>query len=230
MKRDRQNGFSLLELTIVIAILLVIGAMTAPRILRALEIQKMQLAAQDYAGLMQTARSRAQQDNQWYQVLTTNANGTVQAYVDLNGDSVFNLDAQGRQEPSIALPAGMTVTDNGAPPGFQTTVLVGARPLNLEDVPPMLNRNGVASPGVAFNERGVPCQSKAAGANCTNTTTVMAGNPPTPQAGVPVAWVTYLRYPLSSGGIGWVAITTSPAGRIKTWMWQANGQGGGSWQ
>src|SRR5690348_18216676 len=73
MTKTRERGFSLLEVTIVLAIILVIGAMTAPRILRAMEFQKMQLAAQDYAGLLQTARARASQDYTWYEVQTTNA-------------------------------------------------------------------------------------------------------------------------------------------------------------
>lgn len=225
MTRNRQHGFSLLELTIVIAIILVIGAMTAPRILRTMEFQKMQMAAQDYAGLLQTARARASQDYSWYEVQTTTANGALETYVDLNGNSRFD---QG--EPSIQLPAGMTVTDSGVPPGFQNGALVGtAQILNLETQPPMVNRNGAASPGIAFNERGLPCQTTVAGANCTNTTTILTGTPPAPTTGVPVAWVTYLRFPLSSGQIGWMAITVTPAGRIKVWTHQGAATGG-TWQ
>jgi prepilin-type N-terminal cleavage/methylation domain-containing protein len=187
MSRDRQRGFSILELLIVLAIVLVVAAMVAPRMSQVLDQQRLQLAAQDYAGLVQTARARASQDNTFYQILVAPQPSGPVAYVDLNGNS--QLDAG---EPLVQLPSQITVTDNGVPPGFDTAALLGRVPLNLETLPPMVNDGGAASPGLAFNERGLPCQRTAPGANCVNATTVLVGG--VPQPGVPVAWVTYLRY------------------------------------
>jgi prepilin-type N-terminal cleavage/methylation domain-containing protein len=220
--KNRKRGFSILELIIVLSIVLVVAAMVAPRMMKVVDQQRLQLAAQDYAGLVQTARARASQDNTFYQILVAQQPSGPVAYVDLNGNS--QLDAG---EPLIQLPYQVTVTDNGVPPGFDTAALLGRVPLNLETQPPMLNDAGAASPGLAFNERGLPCQRIAPGANCLNATTVIAGG--VPQVGVPVAWVTYLSYQQSGGGVAWAAVTATPAGRIKSWSYQV-GANGGTWQ
>lgn len=219
---DRARGFSVLELVIVLAIVLVIAGMLLPRMMQVVDQQRLQLAAQDYAGLMQTARSRAGQDNKFYQVLTAAQPAGPIGYVDLNVNSQFDAG-----EPMIQLPSQVTVTDNGAPAGFDTAVLLGRVPLNLETLPPMLNNAAAASPGLAFNERGLPCQRSNMAQNCLNATTVIVGG--VAQPGVPVAWVTYLKYRNSNGSTSWAAITATPAGRIKSWMYHPTA-GGGTWQ
>jgi len=224
MNIDRQRGFSLLELMIVVVILVVIAGMMTPKMLGIIDDQKMRASAQAYAGLMQIARSRATQDNSVYQVLNTTTNGVPVAYLDLNSDRTFNGSGS-NPEPAVELADPITVSDSGVPSGFGNTNLLGIQPYS-DSTSPMVSDGtggiaaGTAIPGMAFNERGLPCQRVAAAETCKNAPSVG-----TPASTRPIAYVTYLRYKRRTGGTAYAAITVTPAGRIKTWVYQ-----GGNWQ
>jgi type II secretory pathway pseudopilin PulG len=228
-RNKKQSGFSMLEALIVVSIILILGAMMMPRMLQVIDRQKLQSNVQAYAGLLQTARMRAAGDDTVYQPLIGGQNGATVAYVDINGDGQYNPqgvpppgDPLGpRPEPGVQLANPITVTDAGAPADFDAGVLIGMQPLNFENSP-MVTAAGVASPGIAFNERGLPCQRTVAGGPCRNTV-VIAGKVR------PVGWVTYFQYRLRAGGIAWGAVTVTPAGRVKNWIYQNDGQGGGTW-
>lgn len=212
----------MLELLIVIAVLLVVAGMTAPRMLLIIDSQKLRSNAQAFAGLLQQARMRATEDDKPYQVLFS---GNM-AYVDVNQNQTYqNLTSGSLQmDPAVQLDSPITVTDTGAPAGFDKQTLLAIIPLNLESST-MVNSSGNPSPGLAFNERGLPCQTSTAGAACTTATTV--GTPP---ATTLVAWVTYLRFTDRSGGFAWAAVTVTPAGRIKVWTYQNTDATHGNWQ
>lgn len=226
MRIDRQRGFTVLELVVVIAIILIISAILAPKMVQIIDTQKLQSNAQAYAGLLQTARSRAVQDNTPYQVLVTTAPGVPMAYVDLAGNQTY-VSGGSNPDPAVQLDNPITVTDTGAPSGFQTVTRLNIIPLNLETTPPMVDSTGANSPGLAFNERGLPCQRAAAGAACKNSTTIIVGGNPTSTL---VAWVTYLRFTNRNGTYSWAAVTVTPAGRIRTWRYQNTSSTSGSWQ
>lgn len=232
MTSQRQDGFTMLEALLVVAILLIVSAIAAPQMFRIIDAQKLQTGAQSYAGLMQVARTRSIQDNQAYQVLSDVNNGAAVAYVDLNGNSQW--DPQGLNgsapEPAVQMPTPISITQTNAPQGvqgFDTVRPLNTIPvLNLATNPPMVNSAGLPSAGIAFNERGLPCQRIAVNAPCNNISTVITGG--VSQA-TPVAWVTYLRWTRRNGtGFDWAAVSVSPAGRIKTWRYQTDN--GGSWQ
>jgi Tfp pilus assembly protein FimT len=232
MTRRRQDGFTVLEALLVVAILLIVGAMVTPQMFQIIDAQKLQSAAQSYAGLMQVARTRSIQDNQAYQVLSAVNNGASVAYVDFNGNSQW--DPQGLNgsapEPAVQMPTPIDITQTNAPQGvqgFDTVRPLNTIPvLNLATTPSMVNTAGLPSPGIAFNERGLPCQRIAVTAPCNNISTVTTGGT---SVATPVAWVTYLRWTRRNGsGFDWAAVSVSPAGRIKTWRYQTDN--GGSWQ
>ena len=222
MSTDRQRGFSMLEMMLVVVIMLIVMGMAAPNMMRIISNQKLQASAQAYAGLLQEARSRAVQDDKAYEVLFGTSGGAPIAYVDLNDNGTFD----GATEPAVLLASPIIITDTGLPNpisnGFDTI-----HPINIialtTSTSPMLAYDGTARAGIAFNQRGLPCQRFAAGGNCVN-----AIPPQTPPLPPQVAWVTYLKYPLSSGAADWDAISVTPAGRIKVWTYQSNGSGG-SW-
>jgi len=222
MKTDRQRGFTVLEMTLVVAIILVLSAMLAPNMLRIMDEQKLASNAQAYAGFLQLARSRAVQDNHPYQVLVSTTGGFPMAYVDIAGNQTYVTS-----DPGMQLDSPITVTDSGAPSGFETVTLINIIPMNLESTPAMLADNGASSAGLAFNERGLPCQRTVAGGACSNSTTVIVGGTPTPTL---VAWVTYLRFTNRNGTYSWAAVTVTPAGRIKTWKYMNTSATSGSWQ
>jgi prepilin-type N-terminal cleavage/methylation domain-containing protein len=222
MGKHRERGFTLLEMMVVVAILLVVMALAAPKMLQISDNAKLQASAQAYAGLLQTARTRAVNDNAAYQVLTTTYNGVPMAYVDLTGNQTY-VSGGSNPDPAVQLANPIVITDTGAPTtGFNSTTLLNIIPLTLE-TSTMVDVNGNASPGLAFNERGLPCQRTTASGACKNST-VVSGNTTL------VAWVTYLRYTRRTGGYAWAAVTVTPAGRIKTWSYQNTSSSAGSWQ
>ena len=220
----------MLEMIIVIGIILVISAISAPKMLQVIDSQKLQSSAQAYAGLLQQARARAVQDNTPYQVLTTTSYGATMAYVDLTQNQSYSPGGS-NPDPAVQLANPIVVTDTGAPAGFQTTALLNIIPLNLETTPPMLDSTGANSPGLAFSERGLPCQRTGSGtAACKNSATIID-----PVTGLPsttlVAWVTYMRYTRRGGsGYNWAAVTVTPAGRIKVWTYQNTDATHGNWE
>src|SRR5579859_4639248 len=153
MSRHRQSGFTLLESMIVIAIILILSAILAPRMQQVIDSQKLQSSAQAYSGLLQQARARAVQDNTPYQVLTYTFNGAPLAYVDLAGTQTY-ISGGATPDPAVQLANPITITDTGAPAGFDTVTLLNTVPLNLESTPAMVDTLGNSSPGLAFNERG----------------------------------------------------------------------------
>lgn len=224
MKTDRQRGFSILEMMVVVAIILILSAILAPKMTNIIDAQKLQANAQAYAGLMQQARARSVQDNHPYQVLISTTGGFPMAYVDVGGNQTYvNTD------PGVQLDSPITVTDSSAPSGFCSVTRLNIIPLNLETTPAMIADNGASSPGLAFNERGLPCQRSTAGGACSNSTTVTSSCGGTSGTTL-VAWVTYLRYTNRDGTYSWAAVTVTPAGRIKTWRYQYSSANSGSWQ
>jgi prepilin-type N-terminal cleavage/methylation domain-containing protein len=218
--KSRQRGFTVLETVIVIAVILIVVAMTVPKMLQFTDNEKLRESAQAYAGLLETARMRATDDNKYYEVLNTTQNGIPIAYVDIDGDKLLGTGVN--SEPLVQLPPKLTVTDSGAPvtgSGFDTIKNLGIIPLNLENSP-MVDGSGNSLPGIAFNERGLPCQrikdsvTNVVAPNCKNSTIANVTGTPGPTL---VGWVTYLKYTNNDGSTSWAAVTVTPAGRIKTW-------------
>jgi prepilin-type N-terminal cleavage/methylation domain-containing protein len=234
-----QQGFTVVELIIVIAILLVLAGMTAPKLVGMIETERLQTATRAYASFIQQSRYRAEEDGQWYEILLDTSNpSTTIAYLDINGNN-----ARDTNEPSVEIPAPITIpsaSSSSIPGGFANANLIGAEPLPMISTAPAtwncLHAQNCGSPvqtaGLAFNERGLPCQITAANATaaataaCTNTAVAVAGTPPVT---APVAWITYFASPTSSGGNLYAAVTVTPAGRIKVWNYQGTTTGG-SWQ
>lgn len=229
----RHAGFSMLELVIVIAILLVIAAMTAPKLVTIIEQERMQNATRAYASFLQQCRYRSEGDAQWYQVLFDNSDpSSTIAYLDINGDG-----QRQSTEPAMEIPAPITLIDplNTSIPTFNPDLIGVATLLSVDTTPATWTcrhatscSNPTQIAGLEFNERGLPCQLTSATAACTNTTLVSSGTPPVTSA-APVAWINYFSYPTSAGGTNYAAVTITPAGRIKVWSYQGTSGGGGSW-
>lgn len=189
----RQAGFSLVELLIVAAVMLVVGAMAAPSFFNAIDTYKMRSSAMDMAGLVQRARLRAVKDNATYavrtQVVTLNSVPYTQVYIDVNGNG-----SQDNGERMIQLPANITLPSSGNPTLNNTTLVFTPQ---------------AAGTAVSFNGRGLPCVVVTT--NCSNWD---AG-------GNQVGFVYFLQDTKNSGS-SWAAISVSPAGRVKVWTWNSH--------
>ena len=208
--RKRQSGFSLIELLIVIAIIMVIAAMATPNVMNAVNNIRLRGSAGEVAGLLQQCRERAVRNNRYYTVKPATVTGAQAAYVDLNYNNAFDNApaAPALPEPIIQFPQSVSVVSAGAP---NTANLIA-------------NCCSTFTPQAAtilpsFNARGLPC--------------VGASNPPVANslcnirdaANNTVGFVYYINQARPFGAVGWAAVSVTPAGRIRVWTYS-----GTTWQ
>ena len=195
-------GFSLLELTIVVAILMIAGGIAllmAQQVVRSVHLQT---AASNYANLLQQARVRAVQDDNYYSVVIVapNGNGSYTAFIDIGQNGTF-----ADSDPQLLFPADVKAKDISSAPAVTN--------LESQFLPSASTYNTVntTAEGPTFGPRGVPCTpSSTSGGSC-------------PSLGQPTSYITFLKNVRSSS---WEAITVSPAGRIREWSYD----GSGNWQ
>ena len=190
--KQRQSGFSLIELMIVVAIILVITVMAMPSISRAITNIRLRGALGSTAGLLQKARIEAVRTNR-VQVarFSNNFSGASVIYVD----QAIALGGPAATKPMVQMPLGVAPEFTVPPPtAFPSNTLLGyASPTPTP-----------TSFDVYFSQRGLPCLYTAASGLCQ-----------------PTAYQYYFRL-ASSFGDQWGAITITPAGRIRVWTFNGS--------
>jgi prepilin-type N-terminal cleavage/methylation domain-containing protein len=205
--RKRQSGFSLIELLIVIALIMVIAAMATPNVMNAINNIRLRGSAGEVAGLLQQCRERSVRNNRYYTVKPAVITGAQAAYVDLNYNNAFD-NAAPTPEPIIQFPQSVSVVAAGAP---NTANLIAQCCTTFTPQP--------ATILPSFNARGLPC--------------VGAANPPPANSlcnirdagGNTVGFVYYINQTRPFGAVGWAAVSVTPAGRIRVWTYS-----GTTWQ
>jgi prepilin-type N-terminal cleavage/methylation domain-containing protein len=152
-KRD-SKGFSLVELLVVVAIIMIISAMAMPNLLKSVSKMRLRMDEQDYAGLLTRARMDAVRTNTFRSVRTGASAGNPIGYIDTGGAGASaNGSGNGAYdagEPSTQMTANTTFPALvGTPIGIAQLGFVPRT-----DVPP------------TFNARGLPCL--VAAGICTN--------------------------------------------------------------
>lgn len=102
--KHRQQGFQLIEISVVIALIGLAAAMTVPDLLRATAQQRVVLAASELAGVLHLARHTAVRMSANVGVkFRTAADGSVTftLYQDGDGDGVLNVDIASGTDPAI---------------------------------------------------------------------------------------------------------------------------------
>jgi prepilin-type N-terminal cleavage/methylation domain-containing protein len=193
-KTEKANqGFSLVELMIVVLVILVLAAITAPGLFNTISDISLRYSLSNFAGLLQSARIQAVRKNTFYSVdPVTLASGDAGYYVDIpksgtyaGGDPVMPLGRVLTVHPGI----GSGAPNEGA---FITSL------------------NFVVNPGTSapnFNARGLPC--------------VAAGNacPQAPGQGFAV----FLSRSTVTGNVRWGAVVVNPSGRVQIWTSDSTG-------
>jgi prepilin-type N-terminal cleavage/methylation domain-containing protein len=193
-KTEKANqGFSLIEMMIVVAVMMILGAITAPGLFNMISDIRLRYSASNFAGILQSARIQSVRKNTFYSVdQVTLASGDQGYYVDIpksgtfaNGDPVMPLGTALNVHPGI----GSGAPNEGA---FITSLNFTVNP-------------GGSPPN--FNARGLPCV--ASGNSC----------PQTPGQG----FVVFLSRASLTGNVRWGAVVVNPSGRVQIWTADSNG-------
>lgn len=195
------GGFSLMELLVVITILLVISAVAIPNLMRAVANMRLRSAANSVSGLLQEGRIRAVRDNTYYEVIAdSNSSDSNVVCLDLNKNGTCTAASTTDYLDPQARLGGTNVLTKSSPPSSITACAAC-------DIPSYPTEQNV-NLGVYFNSRGLPC--KLSGSRCVTTDS----------SGHAISYIYYVtdQRPL----YGWTAITVSPAGRIRVWMYNGS--------
>jgi Tfp pilus assembly protein FimT len=191
-------GLSLLELLVVVGIVLVVLGISVPIMGTAVRSVRLHGSAADYANLLQNARIRAVKDDKFYTVLVNAAANPPIAFVDINGSRTYDPG-----EPMTVFRADTVPAPFASGPALA----------NLKSQFLPSSTTGQASlatnaAGPSFGARGLPCTPTGGTCPYLSPTTL-----------IPTSYVTFIQ---GTNRGDWVAVTVTPAGRIREWSYNTN--------
>jgi prepilin-type N-terminal cleavage/methylation domain-containing protein len=202
MKKRNQSGFSLVELMIVLVIIMVVSALAMPNVIRGIGTLRLRGAGSNMSGLIQKARIEAVRTNRIQQLKFANVNGALLLYVDGPAVGTYTAynDTPDPHEAVVQVPDSISFDDGSGAPAANFTS-------NATTLLGYTQTASTTSPiNLAFNQRGLPCTPDA--------------TPPT-VCTIPAKYVYFLKSTGPYGG-GWLAISITPAGRIRVWSWDGS--------
>lgn len=200
-----EAGFTLAELLIVVTIIVVVGGLSIPSLSRAIDNTRLKGASQKLASVYQDARIRATQGNTSYELLVSPPGiKPAQVCIDLDGDGVC-----GSGDPVTTFPMQVTLTNAGVPVPVDSQLKF---PVANTETSSMHSAQDVLVPGLAWNARGLPCQRDSASSPC-----------------MAKGWVQHLQLQRSGNDTIYAAVTVSPTGKVKTWVYIPSSNGNGQW-
>jgi prepilin-type N-terminal cleavage/methylation domain-containing protein len=147
-----QSGFTLAEMIVVVAIILVVGGMAIPNLTRAIDASRIKGSAQALAAAYQDARIRATQKDTSYQVLISPPGiSPAQICIDLDGDGTCSAG-----DPVTTFPVQVKVSNVGVPVPLDSTQL---------HFPAFTTEQSGAN--LTWNAVGLPCQRTSPITPCT---------------------------------------------------------------
>jgi prepilin-type N-terminal cleavage/methylation domain-containing protein len=227
MKRTRRyDGFTMLELLVVVSILIVVAGISAPYMMRTIAQMRLRSSAASLASVLQRGRIQAVRDDRFYSILSnsTSSGGTL-VFVDMNTSSPGTYLST---DPQVELAGLVSFVPTGGPSttlltcgstGTPTTCPTGYT-ANLNYVP----EAGTITP--AFDPRGLPCVNSVTPSTAPTYPSSVCTRVD-PITSKPVGFLYILQY-TGMGSTSYAAVTVTPAGRISVWSYEgtdANGYG-----
>lgn len=139
--RKKTKGFTLLELMIVLAVVMVLGAVAVPSMISTVNDIKLRYVATNLSGLLQSARIQAVRTNSFYSIQPGVQAGRPIYYIDKPGAGYAAGDRLVPIDPAVTITQGpITAAPNAGPflAGLNFTVDPAADP-------------------PSFSARGLPC-------------------------------------------------------------------------
>jgi prepilin-type N-terminal cleavage/methylation domain-containing protein len=213
MNKKREAGFSLIELLTVCVVMLIAAAVAIPNMINAVHLSRLRAAGSDFSSLAQVARIRAVQDDRFYTVRIL-AGPPQQAYVDIFPQS--NTGASGNGGTGIAAGDPLNPINSEISPQAVASApnTANLKTLFLPAGSPLTPKDGSTSAGaITFGPRGLPC----------STLTATGGTVCDSQGGATAYWIFFQN----TQSLAWEAVTVSPAGRIRRWIFSGPTSTGG---
>jgi Tfp pilus assembly protein FimT len=211
--RKREAGYSLVEVTMSCVVILIVAAISIPNIMSAVHLARLRSAASDFSSITQVGRIRAVQDDRFYSVRIL-AGPPQEDYVDIYPQSTTGASGNGgtsvaSNDPANPLPAEVTPEAAASAPNTSnlTSKFLPAGSLLVPK-----DGSATATP-VTFSPRGLPCASVTA-----------TGGTVCDSSGGAVAFWVFFQDSYTSA---WEAVTVSPAGRIRKWIYSGTVASGG---
>lgn len=203
-----QQGFSLAELMVVVAIILMISAVAVPNVIRGMRLLRLRSTATNAVGIVQQARQLAARDNRNYQVVLDVVPGSnaPALCVDLNADGACN-----RGEPLTPLATDVVIA-NAAPINNNKLEAAMMPGLPLGQTNLLISNPPDRTTAPSFNPRGLPCQAVLP----PGPNGIAGCNQVVAPGAKQVAFGFYLRSTTQPVD-GWAAVSVSPGGRIRRW-------------
>ena len=198
----RESGFSLVELAVVVAILLIVAAMAIPAIRQTVATYQLDSSGRVVASMLQDAKMAAVKANEpYYAQYDAPSPNLASAWPPAVVRGYASTD------PTAAVSNNVSFQAANLPDHTQLDTYLGGGNAASVTIEP-------AGTPIGFNGRGMPCVDPAGGFVCV---------PLDAGTGQPVAFEWFMRNSMTQG---WVAVTVSPTGRIKSWRMTS----AGSWQ
>lgn len=193
---NAKDGFSLVELLILISVMMISAAFMIPNMTTAIRFVRLNQSGTSYANLLQDARIRAIRDDKYYSVISTTGinGGPPMAFVDLAGSGTY---APG--DPTMVFAQGVVPAMYASGPG-----LINLKSQFLPPGTTAQNSVNTTAVGPTFGPRGLPCTPVAAGGYTTCSSLS------------PTSFITFIQ---NQHGGAWEAITVTPAGRVRQWSY-----------
>jgi Tfp pilus assembly protein FimT len=194
----RTRGFSTIQLVVVVAIATTLTAMALPSVVDVVANVRLRAGVNSLGGLFHECRAVAIKQNKLMTTQFTSLSYGPFAYVK-DATLTGSAAARSASDPQVGLGSPMS----------RVTGISG-----VSGGPPALTSTQLgftpqaSDPVATFNPRGLPCLY--ASGTCTAN----------------VGFVFYFTDTRPLGRNGWGALSVSPAGRIKVWIWDGSAWGG----